>query len=259
MLSEFYTLNGKSREEKTTTSNNKDGLIHEILRSNSTEENLTSDVKCEIKDRNELSPLKGNHNDEVELRLAAEKRLDETTLRMKLMEEGLEAARAVSEKTGYENGYAEGLIQGEQVQTKQLQRLRDLTESIKSALGEQIVGLEDLIVEIVFESVCKIVGNACIERNAVIAMVREAISKVSGREIVAIRVSPEDLSFLTKNKQLLLEGAEAHEPFNVVGDDRVMLGGCLVETSGGTLDARLEIQIQALRESLLAARRSLPE
>jgi flagellar biosynthesis/type III secretory pathway protein FliH len=45
----------------------------------------------------------------------------------------------------------------------------------------------------------------------------------------------------------------------LLSDDRVLLGGCLIETSGGTLDGRLETQMQQLRDTLLAARRMLPE
>ena len=41
----------------------------------------------------------------------------------------------------------------------------------------------------------------------------------------------------------------------IVADDSIALGGCLLETARGGLDARLETQVQRLRELLLAARR----
>jgi flagellar biosynthesis/type III secretory pathway protein FliH len=39
-----------------------------------------------------------------------------------------------------------------------------------------------------------------------------------------------------------------------VADKSIDLGGCVVETDGGTLDARLVTQVDRLRATLLAAR-----
>jgi len=41
----------------------------------------------------------------------------------------------------------------------------------------------------------------------------------------------------------------------LVADEEIGLGGCVVETSGGSLDARIETQVQHLRETLLKVRR----
>jgi flagellar assembly protein FliH len=40
----------------------------------------------------------------------------------------------------------------------------------------------------------------------------------------------------------------------IAADDRVELGGCLLETPSGTLDSRLEVQLANLRRTLLEAR-----
>ena len=42
----------------------------------------------------------------------------------------------------------------------------------------------------------------------------------------------------------------------LVADERVELGGCLIETDGGTLDGRLETQLKRLRDTLLDAARA---
>ena len=39
-----------------------------------------------------------------------------------------------------------------------------------------------------------------------------------------------------------------------MADEKVALGGCIVETEGGLLDARIETQIERLRGALLKAR-----
>jgi flagellar biosynthesis/type III secretory pathway protein FliH len=44
-----------------------------------------------------------------------------------------------------------------------------------------------------------------------------------------------------------------------VPDERVALGGCLIDSPGGTLDGRLETQLQRLREVLVATRALEPD
>ncbi|MGC7940560.1 FliH/SctL family protein [Pandoraea pneumonica] len=53
---------------------------------------------------------------------------------------------------------------------------------------------------------------------------------------------PDDLGWLR-------ETSTAGDP-QWVGDDSVMLGGCIVETDAGTLDARLEAQLEAVARAL---------
>jgi flagellar biosynthesis/type III secretory pathway protein FliH len=60
-----------------------------------------------------------------------------------------------------------------------------------------------------------------------------------------LRVSPRDHPVLQAQF-----GAE----LDVVADERVAAGGCLIETTGGTLDARLEIQLRRLLDTLTRVR-----
>jgi flagellar assembly protein FliH len=75
-------------------------------------------------------------------------------------------------------------------------------------------------------------------------MVHEAMSEVRSKDGVVLRVSPREHAAL--QAQL---GAE----LEVLADERVAAGGCLIETTGGTLDARLDIQLRRLADTLVRA------
>ncbi|MES2538659.1 MAG: FliH/SctL family protein [Pseudomonadota bacterium] len=156
-----------------------------------------------------------------------------------------------------EAAQAEGLLQGEQQASaqyrQQLEALQNLIDSFRREFEGQIAGLEDVVVGIVFEAACKVVGDVLQERAGVEAVVRAVMSRVRDQEKMLLHVSPQDYQLLTKEGD---GNAFGHE---LLSDERVLLGGCLIETSGGTLDGRLETQMQKLRDTLLGARRMLPE
>jgi flagellar assembly protein FliH len=177
----------------------------------------------------------------------AERAAREQTLREQREREQREALeRAQAE------GYAAGIAQGEAKYAAQVEQLAAVLASAPAAIEAAVVGAEDVIVEIAYESVCKIVGDALGRREGVVAVVQSVLRNLREREQLVIRVAPDDLALLESHRKDLL-------PYRgtvvaLVADERVSLGGCLVESSGGTLDGRLETQMQRLREILFDAR-----
>lgn len=151
-------------------------------------------------------------------------------------------------------GYAAGVAQAEARHAAQAAELGALLTSAHAAIEAVTADAEDVIVEIAYESVCKILGDALCRREGVVAVVRTILQGLRERERLLIRVAPSDLALLESGrKEIFPKGDNAL--IELVGDERVNLGGCLVETAGGTLDGRLETQMQRLRETLLSARR----
>ncbi len=173
-------------------------------------------------------------------------------------EEELEGVRRRAREDAYSDGYKLGEAEAMNEYRSRLDALQRLIDSCKEEFAKELSGLEDVVVEIVFESVCKIVGASLHEKDGVIAVVREVMACVKDQERLTIHVSPQDYRFLYQNRDELF-GAGQDAKHELVPDDRVALGGCLIETSGGTLDGRLEMQLQQLRDTLISARRMLPE
>lgn len=187
------------------------------------------------------------HEREQELNQAREKALqqarDEGSARG--LEEGLAA--------GLEQGLEEGREQGRAEWTERVAALDCLLASTHNQFEAGIAGHEDAMIELAFEAVGKIVGQAMASREGVAAVVRQALQAVRERERLVIRLAPRDVEMVSAlhGEFTRLAGAKALE---VVADERVEWGGCLIETSGGGLDGRLETQLQRLRDVLLEAR-----
>lgn len=173
------------------------------------------------------------------------------------LEERREEEREKILKQAYEEGYKTGLEDVQERFAKDLAAMESLLESLRSILVDGIVEQEDLIVEIVYEAVGKILGEAVRRKEGVLALVQQVMRDVQEREQLVLRLAPADYELLSSGRASL--GYGEIQGLELLADDRVVLGGCLVESAGGTLDGRLETQLQRLREVLLRAREASGE
>lgn len=162
----------------------------------------------------------------------------------------LEELRRQAFDDGYRDGRSHGEEEARAELAAELQNLQALARSVRDALAQGIEGVEDALVEIAFAATCKVLGRAAASEEGVRAMVHEAMSEVRSKESIVLRVSPREHAAL--QAQL---GAE----LEVLSDERVAAGGCLIETTGGTLDARLDIQLRRLADTLARARQAQGE
>jgi flagellar biosynthesis/type III secretory pathway protein FliH len=164
-----------------------------------------------------------------------------------------ETARELGRQRGLQEGRTAGAEEARREAEAELARIRSIAARLQGTLDSGIQGLEDVAVEIAFEAVCKVLGAAAASREGIRALVQEAAGRVAGAERVTLRLHPADLSALQAAGALdtrLASGAAVRW----AEDKSIELGGCVVETDGGTLDARLETQLERLRQTLVAAR-----
>ena len=83
-------------------------------------------------------------------------------------------------------------------------------------------------------------------RTGVVAVAKLLVQHGT-KDQLAVHVHPSDAA-------LLAAGRDGNEAWRWVADDAVQLGGVILRSPEGSLDARLEIQLAALREALLKTR-----
>jgi len=188
---------------------------------------------------------------------AERKRIEEELRRE--FEARAEAAAAEARERGHGEGVELGKAEALREAGEQGAAAARAIAAVARRAEREIEGMHDQIVAVAFEAVCKVLGAHAIERDVVAAMVREAVARVKHDEAVLVRLHPQDCALLRGKVGDLRgdpEGEEQHFKVELVADDKIALGGCMVETDGGLLDARLETQMERLRAALLRARRS---
>ncbi len=86
--------------------------------------------------------------------------------------------------------------------------------------------------------------------NSEIALrvIRSAISYIAERKNLVIRLNSADLAAIDGKTGLWAGVSDRLDNVRVQSDDRISRGGCMIESTGGLVDARMETQIAAVGE-----------
>jgi len=177
---------------------------------------------------------------------------------IRLREAHSDALTALEEKA-FREGYAAGLRKGEEKgQEKYLlasAALRKILDSANTSIAKTISDAEEIVGAIVFEAVCKIVGDLLVTKEGVGAVVSQVVSRAKQDELISIKVSAGDLEHLLLRTP---ENAQASSTNGLGGvkyeaDEHVELGGCIVQLKYGYIDGRIETQFRSFAQSLKEA------
>lgn len=174
-----------------------------------------------------------------------------------LLAERQRAAEA-GRRDGFEEGRALGLQQAvrefESEHAAALARLDDTRDRMRILLGQaaeqidvRLKAAEEDMVALAHDMVCRVLGHAAASREALHAMLSELIAQRRSGIAFAAHVHPDDFSLLA---------AAGEERVRWVSDPDVKVGGIILRSADGSLDARLETQLHALAQALLRVRRT---
>lgn len=171
----------------------------------------------------------------------------------------LEEMRRTAYDEGFAKGHADGLVQGEAAGVARAQGVVD--EAIERsgrliAMAEEqgrhaFVEAERAMVELALAVAGKILAKE-IEENpmVVLPIVRAAIDKVRDQEQITIRVHPDDYDFVLAARLELSSMLSRDKALSVVADGALKNGDCMVETPYGTVDARIDTQLELVKSAL---------
>ena len=162
---------------------------------------------------------------------------------------------AVIEEEARIKGLAKGRGEAAAQIREELDQLRERAEAMEREREEFYRAAEPELAQLSVEIARKVLKQE-INQNpeAVIEVVRDTLRRVKEKD-VRIRVNPEDAALVRSRRDSFTDFTGAAGDLEVLGDRRVGRGGCIVETPGGSLDARLDPQLDIIegefsRESL---------
>ena len=168
------------------------------------------------------------------------------------------------QKEGYDEGYDEGKQQGIDDGKKKIQD--DMDDVIKEVnakaektlqdaqelTSEYFIRAEDDIAKIVMMAIEKILPQHFLDvPQVILPVVREAINHVRDQKQIKVHVEPYsyDLVLMARSEfqSMLSDGTAIIE---IVSDDALKPGDCVIETPNGGVDARLSTQIALMKNSI---------
>lgn len=212
---------------------------------------VTSDIKAELP-----SPIpetvKETDPAKTVAELVEQARL---SILMQIKDEA-EAARELGRQRGMREGHQAGMEAAKSDFVAEFERIKSITDKLPIAIETGIKGIEDLAVAIAFEAICKILGDAAVSLDGVQGIIRQVSQRVSAKEKLIVRLHPADYKILESGGvfKTMLQ-TQTPDQISWKADPDILLGGCVLETPVGDLDARLETQLENLRQTLLSSRK----
>lgn len=153
-------------------------------------------------------------------------------------------------KTGWEAGYSEAKQTTEQELNQTVATIKQVVETALSererfwrenqrAVGELVVAIAERIIS----------QELNINPKIVTEIVGRAIKDANITGACRIRVNPTDYEILIPSWETIPSLQPSDKKWELVSDETVSRGGCIIEANGGTLDAQVETQLLQIKRA----------
>ncbi|MGE3962139.1 MAG: FliH/SctL family protein [Dehalococcoidia bacterium] len=159
-----------------------------------------------------------------------------------------DSIRDHAQRMGYEAGYTAGAQAARAELAQSLALVQAFASEGAAIRADLLRRSEREMVEMVIAALRAILGDRAVSDSTVVVhTVRHALERAGAQNVVRVRVHP------SQAELVLAEMADADgEPpsFEVFADGSVGVGGCVVDTQHGRVDARLDVQLDAVARML---------
>jgi flagellar assembly protein FliH len=171
-----------------------------------------------------------------------------------------EQIREQARSAGYADGRKAGHEQGATEIALAARALGEAMDGIESLRIELVQAIEHDAIQLGLQLAEKILGGTRqLPSERVLEAVQGALRRVTDRRKIAVLVNPAELEAVSAAIAELAEPASGVELCDIQPDERVELGGAIVRSAEGEVDAGVETQLERaleVAEAALAAERA---
>jgi len=184
-----------------------------------------------------------------------EKEIDVERLKDEIIKEAKKRAEML-EREGYEKGFTQGEKDGYEIGIKKakqiINRLNNLLNEMEGFKREIIKRFEKEILDLIFEISKKII-NFKIENDpdSINYTILKTIKYCTDEYKIKIKINPEDYEIIKKFNINYITDKQDNRKIELIADEDVDRGGCIISTSSGDLDARIKSQLDQIHRALV--------
>ncbi|CAM4248613.1 FliH/SctL family protein [Paenibacillus tarimensis] len=170
-------------------------------------------------------------------------------------DQDLQLAESARE-AGFEQGYLEGQNHAVQ-EVKQLweARLAEAGSLLDNAyrLKEQIIQeAEPFLVELSTRIAEKIIGQQLtVSPEIAVELARKSLQRRREQGVITLCVAPSQLAFVQAAREELSLAVDSQAELQIVPDATVKDHGCVIRSSFGSIDARIDTQLEEIKRELI--------
>lgn len=165
-------------------------------------------------------------------------------------------------KKEVQEAYDNGFDDGQQIATSnfeaEIKKYREWMKRIDTIIEDLFIGYSYEVnkFEDALTNLSRMIAEQILQREisndskVIITQAKKAIDSLDDDEVFKIRLNPDDLSVLQDAKSELSSDTTLMENVVLSPDETIEKGGCILETTAGTIDARISKQLDILKKKL---------
>lgn len=166
--------------------------------------------------------------------------------------EQIEKKIKIAAKEAYDRGFSKGVTEATDREKRKLalpvESVAKLIRELKLMKQEFLKSSEKEIIDLVFLIAGSVIHKeVSTEREVVLSVLSDAMKNMKDKDGVGIRLNPEDHRYIMEAKPDFLN---SFGDILIEKDEEIGQGGAVIETHSGIVDARLDQQLNKIRESL---------
>jgi flagellar assembly protein FliH len=196
-------------------------------------------------------------SEEETIILNLEKKVHQLELQLKKQDDDSKVAIKNSFLKGRDDGYAEGVKTGKdettvafEIKIDEIQKkVATILETVENEKKQIYTNADHVLLKLSMEIAKKVVNcDVKVNKDIVLSVIRNALGYIGDKERIVIRVSPEDFDDVAGRKDFWTPVTDRMRNISIEADERIQIGGCIIESNAGMVDARLGVQFDELSE-----------
>ncbi len=155
-------------------------------------------------------------------------------------------AMEAAKKQGYQEGFAQGVRESDELKSKLLAEKKQLEEEVDALLSDIEPQMIDTIAGI-YEHIFHVELSSY--RDIVVHLIADTMKKTEGGKDYIVHVSRADYAYVSMYKRKLTEGVKVNS-LEVIEDVTLGQNEALIETEGGIFDCSLGTQLTELGQKI---------
>ncbi|WP_018757842.1 FliH/SctL family protein [Paenibacillus terrigena] len=162
----------------------------------------------------------------------------------------------ISKLDGFERGYQEGIEQAQEATRQQVEQMlaeaKAILEQAYLAKDQIIQEAEPFLVNLSCSIAEKIVDkHLSMEQEYAVELIRKQLTRKREQGMITLCVAPEHLAFVQAAREEMILSIDSQAELQILPDSSVTDWGCVIRSSYGSIDARIDTQLAEIKKHLL--------
>lgn len=161
-------------------------------------------------------------------------------------------AQETGQKLGFDTGYQAGYNQAIEETNNIITSAETIINGAYNAQREILLNTEKEMLALII-AICKKIINKELKTqpDIILRLTEAAIKELRERELVKIFVNPQTVDLIKKASPILVKRINSLETIKIIEDKSIPIGGVIVESSSGKIDAQIDTQLEEIYNKLL--------